>query len=60
MSIKQFINSKINIVLPMLDVPNVEVAEQVIKEVIKYNKGAIKDNSIFIECASLVISEIQA
>lgn len=60
MSIKQFIHSKINIVLPMLDTPNVELAEQVIKEVIKYNKGAIKDNSIFIECASLVISEIEA
>lgn len=59
MSIKEFIQSKINLVLPMLDVPNVQVAEQVTKEVIKYNKGAIKDNSIFIECASLVISEIE-
>ena len=60
MSIKEFIHSKINIVLPMLDTPNLQVAEQVIKEVIKYNKGAINDNSIFVECARLVISEIEA
>lgn len=59
MNIQQFINSKINVVLPMLNVPNLQLAEQVVKEVIKYNKGAINDNSIFVECASLVISEME-